>query len=81
MMSPSMMQTSVPLAPHTTLGVGGGARLFVEVKNANDLQNAVAYGKAHKEPWVVLGGGSNILVPDAGYDCLVIKMAIEGITI
>jgi len=75
------MQTSVPLAPRTTLGVGGGARLFVEVKNANDLQNAVAYAKLHKEPWVVLGGGSNILVPDAGYDGLVIKMAIEGITI
>ncbi|MFN3188078.1 MAG: UDP-N-acetylmuramate dehydrogenase [Candidatus Paceibacteria bacterium] len=74
------IQKSVPLASHTTLGVGGPAKLLLEVKSVDELQGAITYAKSQGESWVVLGGGSNVLVPDSGYDGLVIKMSIDGMT-
>lgn len=73
------LNQNVPLAPHTTLGVGGAAAWFVEVASIEMVMSAVAYAKAHQLPFVVLGGGSNVLVPDAGYLGLIIKMNITGI--
>ncbi len=73
------IQQNTPLAPYTTLGVGGAARSFVEVKSVDELSEAVAYAKEQGESFVMLGGGSNLLVPDAGYDGLVIKMSIVGV--
>jgi UDP-N-acetylmuramate dehydrogenase len=75
------MQSNVPLAPHTTLGVGGSAKLFVEVGSVEELASAIGYAKEHGEPFVVFGCGTNLLVSDAGYDGLVIKMSIEGIQV
>lgn len=75
----SSIQKDVLLAPYTTLGVGGTAKLFVEVNNTEELVEVVTYAKENKESFVVLGGGSNLLVPDVGYDGLVIKMSIAGV--
>jgi len=79
--TPLNLKHSVPLASHTTLGVGGVAKLFVEVGSNEEVERAIALAKTQGESWVVIGGGSNILVSDAGYDGLVIKMSIEGITL
>jgi UDP-N-acetylmuramate dehydrogenase len=73
------IQENVPLAPFTTLGVGGAARFFVEAFNAGDVREAVAYAKSRNAPLFILGGGSNLVISDAGWPGLVLKVAILGI--
>ena len=73
------IQENVPLAPFTTLGVGGPARFFVEALSTADVREAVAFAKAHYAPLFVLGGGSNLVVSDAGWPGLVLKVSIQGI--
>ncbi|HEY7837749.1 MAG TPA: UDP-N-acetylmuramate dehydrogenase [Terriglobales bacterium] len=73
------IQEHVELAERTTLGVGGRARYFVELKAEADVPAAVAWAEAHDLPVFVLGGGSNLLVSDHGFAGLVLHMAIGGI--
>ncbi len=73
------IRENVPLAPYTTLGVGGPARLFAEVRDENDLQAAVRRAGEEGLPIFVLGGGSNLLVSDAGFPGMVIHMVRRGI--
>lgn len=68
------IQKNIPLAPLTTFKIGGPARHFVEVKNAEELAEAFAFARENSSKTVVLGGGSNILVSDNGFDGLVIMM-------
>jgi UDP-N-acetylmuramate dehydrogenase len=74
-------QASVPLAPLTTLGIGGPARWLVQASTAEEV--AAAHQWAHDEgvPLFVLGGGSNLVISDAGFDGLVVQIAIGGIDI
>jgi len=65
------------LATHTTLHVGGVADYFAEVTTAEELQQALCFATQNTVPVFVLGGGSNVLFPDAGYRGLVIKNAIH----
>lgn len=74
------IQHKVPLAPYTTLKVGGSAEQFIEVHDESQLQEAVLYAKDHALPVTVLGGGSNVLVSDEGVAGLVIHLAIKGRT-
>ncbi len=74
------IRESVPLAPLTTLQVGGPARYFAEVKREDELHEAVQFAKARDLPLFVLGGGSNLVVADAGWPGLVLRIAIGGIT-
>lgn len=64
----------------TTLQIGGPARLFVTVQTEAELSEAILYTKQNNVPYLVIGGGSNLLVNDAGINCLIIKNEIEGIT-
>src|ERR1700704_5306049 len=73
------IQEKVPLAPLTTLQVGGEARYFAEITREDELQEAVKFGKGRELPLFVLGGGSNVVVADSGWPGLVIKIAIGGI--
>ena len=73
------LQENIPLAPLTTLQVGGAARFFVEAESADDVREAVEYARSHNLPLFVLGGGSNLVVADAGWPGLVLKVAILGI--
>lgn len=66
-------QEGVELAPFTTFGIGGPARLFVRASSADELSNAVRWATEAGTPWFVLGLGANILVGDGGFDGLVIK--------
>jgi UDP-N-acetylmuramate dehydrogenase len=67
------------LAPYTTLGIGGPARYFVTAATEDELAAAVAWAGERGEKLFVLGGGSNLLVRDAGFDGLILQMAIRGI--
>ena len=69
----------VSLAPLTTFKVGGPARYFIETKSSDDVSQAVAFAQSHELPLFVLGGGSNLVISDAGWPGLVIKIGITGI--
>ena len=73
-----LLQENVPLARLTTLQVGGPARYFAEAKTCAEVSAAVAFSRARNLPLFVLGGGSNLVVADAGWPGLVLKMAIAG---
>jgi UDP-N-acetylmuramate dehydrogenase len=68
-----------PLAPFTTLGVGGPARWFVEAASESEIVEVSAWARAHQLALFVLGGGSNLLVADAGFDGVVVKAGLRGI--
>lgn len=72
--------SNVTLAPFTTFNIGGPARYFVEVKTVEEVRDALAFARANSLPIFILGGGSNILISDNGFDGLVILLRIEGIT-
>ncbi len=73
------LREQVPLAPLTTLGVGGPARWFAEARTPEGAQEAVAYAREHGLPLFVLGGGSNLVVADSGWPGLVLQVQIKGI--
>jgi len=70
---------NIPLAPLTTLKIGGPARYFVEAASVGDVQQAVTFARSRDFPLFVLGGGSNLVVADAGWPGLVLKISIAGI--
>jgi UDP-N-acetylmuramate dehydrogenase len=71
----------VPLAPLGTLGVGGAARWFVRAEHTNDVAAAHRWCEERGVPLFVLGGGSNLVVADQGFDGLVLHVGILGTTI
>lgn len=77
--SPMHLQENIPLAPLTTIAIGGLARYFIEAKTVAEVQEAVALGASRHLPLFLLGGGSNVLVADSGWPGLVLKIAIPGI--
>lgn len=70
---------NVALAPYTTFRIGGPARWFAEVTNEEELLQAVLFAGEKKLPLFVLGGGSNLLVSDAGFPGVVVHIALKGI--
>ncbi|MFN0109306.1 MAG: UDP-N-acetylmuramate dehydrogenase [Blastocatellia bacterium] len=73
------IEENIPLAPLTTLGIGGTARFFVEASSEADLVEAILFAEARSLPVFILGGGSNVLISDEGFPGLVIRVAIKGI--
>ncbi len=71
------VRENVPLAPLTTFGVGGVARFFMEVTSFDDVITALGFAKRRDIKIAILGGGSNMLVPDDGVDGLVLLMKIK----
>jgi UDP-N-acetylmuramate dehydrogenase len=69
----------VPLAPRTTLGVGGRARWLVEAKAEVEVIEALAWAGERSLSVLVLGGGSNLLVADRGFDGLVLCPRLRGV--
>jgi len=74
------LQENIPLAPMTTFQVGGPARYFVAAATVEDVREAVEYAREKRLPLFVLGGGSNLIVSDAGWPGLVSKVGITGIS-
>ncbi|MDX1999992.1 MAG: UDP-N-acetylmuramate dehydrogenase [Thermoanaerobaculia bacterium] len=69
-----------PLAPRTTLGLGGPARWFVAAQSEAELVEALGWAVARDLPAILLGSGSNLVVGDAGYPGLVIAVETRGLT-
>lgn len=73
------IEENIALAPLTTLKVGGAARFFVEAKSESDVLEAVLFAKENKLSLFILGGGSNVLIADKGFNGLVLKVSLKGI--
>src|ERR1035437_7121748 len=69
-----MLLEHVPLAPYTTLGVGGPARWFVETGTESEILAAVRFARLQRVPYFILGGGSNLLVSDDGFPGVVVRI-------
>lgn len=69
------LKENQPLSEHTTFHIGGPARLFIECRRQADLVDAVNLAHAENYRYFILGGGSNLLVSDRGFDGLIIHVA------
>lgn len=79
-MSGIEIEENVPLAPFTTLSVGGAARLFARPNSEIELVSALQIAKANELNIFILGGGSNVVISDAGFDGIVIYLGgIKGL--
>jgi UDP-N-acetylmuramate dehydrogenase len=74
-----IIQENVPLAQLTTFKVGGPARYFAEARSIAEVSEAVGFARARGLKLFVLGGGSNLVISDAGWPGLVLKVGITGI--
>lgn len=75
------LKKNVPLAPFTTIRIGGPAEFFVEVKTREELIEAVSWAKTKRQPFRLLGNGSNTLIPDEGMKGLIIKNSTSEIKV
>jgi UDP-N-acetylmuramate dehydrogenase len=75
----SKIREDVPLAPLTTFGIGGAARYFVTIQTPAEIESALQWAEKRDLSTFVLGGGSNLLVSDAGFPGLVLQVQIAGI--
>lgn len=70
-----------PMHNHTTMGLGGPAKFLTLIESENELLEALQFAEVNKLKIIVLGGGSNIIFSDAGFDGLVIINRILGLNI
>lgn len=72
---------NVPLFSHTTFKIGGPAKFFVTVKDVAQIKQAVGWAGTRKVKYLILGGGSNVLIPDKGFNGLVIKIGANTLAV
>jgi UDP-N-acetylmuramate dehydrogenase len=75
-----LIREHVPLAPFTTLGVGGPARYLAEAHGEAEVIEAVQFARSRQLPLFILGGGSNLVVADAGFAGLVLKIGMANMS-
>jgi UDP-N-acetylmuramate dehydrogenase len=76
---PLGMRQDVPLAPLTTLELGGSAQHLLEASDAESAIDGVRWARRHRQPLAVLGGGSNVVVSDRGWSGLILRATMRGI--
>jgi UDP-N-acetylmuramate dehydrogenase len=75
------LREQVPLAPLSTLGVGGPARYYARVTSDDEVRAGVEWARARDLPLLVLGGGSNVVLSDEGHPGLVLHVAARGVAV
>jgi len=78
--SPPFLRGDEPLAPYTSIGLGGPARLFASCTSKDELRTALGYAASAGIPVQVFAGGSNIIFADEGFDGMVVKVDLRGVT-
>jgi UDP-N-acetylmuramate dehydrogenase len=78
-LGPDRLRAKVPLAPLTTFRVGGPAEWFADIETVDELREVLAAASEAGVPVSLLGGGSNVLVADAGVPGLVIRPRLASI--
>lgn len=66
----------VPLAEHSNYRIGGPARYFCEAANEEEIRGAVQFAREQELPLFILGGGTNLLISDAGFRGLMLKVSL-----
>lgn len=74
-----LLRFDIPLAEYSSFHTGGTAAYFIDTKTVDETVHAVITASQNKIPFFIIGGGSNLLISDKGYDGLVIKINILGI--
>ena len=74
------IQENVSLAEFTTFKIGGKARLFVRTTGETEVIEALKFAEQNDLDVFILGGGSNVLIADEGFDGLVLQIALKGIS-
>jgi UDP-N-acetylmuramate dehydrogenase len=69
---------NVPLAPYSTIRIGGPARYYLRAETIESLREGLAWARSASIPIFILGGGSNTVFADAGFDGLVIHLCTRG---
>ncbi|PWB38282.1 MAG: UDP-N-acetylenolpyruvoylglucosamine reductase [Parcubacteria group bacterium] len=72
---------NIALSKYTTFQIGGPTDYFIEVKNIDEVLEAVKWAKENKQNILPLGGGSNIVISDQGFRGLVIKLGLDRLEI
>lgn len=75
------IHTDIPLKNYVTMRLGGNARFMVEVHSADEVKSIITHAKSQNLPIYTLGGGSNTIVRDEGYDGIVVRNRIPGFEI
>ncbi len=73
-----LIQEDVSLAARTTLGLGGPARFFISCATEEDIRFGLAFAVRRRLPLFVLGGGSNVIIADSGFDGVVLHVMLKG---
>ena len=71
---------NISLSKLCTFGIGGDARYLINIKTKEDLKEALALANEKQLPIFVLGGGSNIVLPDEGINGVVLRMMNNNIS-
>ena len=71
-------KSNLDLSPFTSLGLGGKASFFFCAKSLDELCQALGNAQSQGLSVLILGGGSNLIIPDEGFDGLVIKIELRG---
>ena len=72
------IHTNIPLKNYTTMRLGGNARFMTEVHTLDEVATICTYVASQQLPLFVLGGGSNIIVHDEGFDGIIVRNRIPG---
>ena len=74
------VQENIPLSALTTLGIGGPARYFLDAATEDAVLEGIEFSRKRGLPLMILGGGSNLLVSDEGFEGVVVRVRIGGIS-
>lgn len=75
------IHTNIPLKNYTTMRLGGSARFMTEVHTAGEIAEVCQKAKEQNLPIFILGGGSNVIVPDSGFNGIVVLNRLSGFSI
>jgi UDP-N-acetylmuramate dehydrogenase len=77
----SGLEFAVELAPYTSFKTGGRAKWFIRARSSEEVARSVRAAQRLKIPYFLLGGGSNVLVSDAGFEGVIIKIDVGGLSL
>ena len=75
------IERNVPLAPLTTIGIGGPAKFFVHAESVDELSEAIGWAEQERTQTFFFSGGSNLLIADEGFNGLVVHIRLRGVTV
>ena len=73
------LEQNVPLSHYTRFAIGGPASVYVETADERSFIAALKEARSGSQPWVVIGGGTNLIVSDRGFDGIVLRFTGAGI--